>query len=600
MATNTGIEVTALKPSARAGDYYVRPDQTPSGIEQGLARLAGTMSKKQKEEDKATAENLHISDSLNNANDIHDFTAYAHESAGVVAHLKELRGRSYAHKWRTETENAYKEFAATSDEQGGDYHSFMAERKSVLAESFKGDRFMIAGAMSVMNEADQNMRAVHRQYLDARMRTNTSNELDANVDVHMASFLSGNKTIQTVATDIDDMVQTAHLTGGITNSKGNEQVFNRAVAKYKETGDYNYYRLASQLKFAKGKNGTVNTKAESVLGDAFEHVEYEAQKAQTLSDQQAEKQKKIDIQDAWNTINAKFFDNPNYNVTAEDSRSLTVLGIKQTAINAVRDSYATMNDVTRGQRHVEYAASIRAQINDAMYDPNGVQVTNDTLLASMVYGDIHPSDMASLQASLKSAAQATPLLQGPEIRDYKSTLIERAKKAFAYDDPANAAIIYNLENDFDEAFVEIIKGHYKQDGAMTPSNLELRAYANQAKDTIEMASQLKMDKQNEYLELEASYDALADTSAAQMDYSINDADMEDVEAMFQTVGGKKIKAALELDPLTPIKYKNSDGVVEIIPAHEALDLRIQAMYTIGGYGGYYVYRQYQKENRKGY
>jgi hypothetical protein len=81
-----------------------------------------------------------------------------------------------------------------------------------------------------------------------------------------------------------------------------------------------------------------------------------------------------------------------------------------------------------------------------------------------------------------------------------------------------------------------------------------------------MASQLKMDKQNEYLELEASYDAIADTSAATMDYSINDADMEDVEQLFETKGGKKIKAALELDPLTPIKYTNSDGVVEIIPA----------------------------------
>ena len=150
MATKTGNEVTALRPAAQSGDFYVRPDQTPSGIEEGLARLADTKSKQQKLEDKATAENLHISDSLNNADSIHDFSAYTQESPGVIAHLKELRGKSFANKWRTESEDAYNKWRMEANETGTDFPTFMAERKTQVADGLQGDRCMTSGALGAI------------------------------------------------------------------------------------------------------------------------------------------------------------------------------------------------------------------------------------------------------------------------------------------------------------------------------------------------------------------------------------------------------------------------------------------------------------------
>ena len=96
MATNTGIEVTALKPSARAGDYYVRPDQTPSGIEQGLARLAGTQNKKLNEQAKIEAQEAALTESMdfNNVEALHNKDAYAQESPAFMAYLSEIRVRT--------------------------------------------------------------------------------------------------------------------------------------------------------------------------------------------------------------------------------------------------------------------------------------------------------------------------------------------------------------------------------------------------------------------------------------------------------------------------------------------------------------------------
>jgi hypothetical protein len=345
MATNTGIEVTALRPAAQSGDFYVRPDQTPSGIEEGLARLANTKSKQQQIEDKATAENLHISDSLNNADSIHDFSAYTQESPGVIAHLKELRGKSFANKWRTESEDAYNKWRMESNETGTDFPTFMAERKTQLADVLQGDRFMTSGALGVINETEYGMRAKHRSFLDTRMRTEVKSQMGQSIDTDMASINAGTMTIQQVADNTEAMVLTAHATGGMTKAEGNKMVFDHAITKYVSTQDENYLLLARVSRFATGGGKAINTNAESVIQQATDQVVARREAVQRGLAVEAKNAKDKAVQDSWNDANDFFYQNPHKELPTEMIYALTSNGISMVTITGVQDAFQKNADV---------------------------------------------------------------------------------------------------------------------------------------------------------------------------------------------------------------------------------------------------------------
>jgi len=610
MATNTGIEVTALRPAAQAGDFYVRPDQTPSGIEQGLARLAGTMSAKQKIEDKANAENLHISDSLNNAKDIHDFSAYAHESAGVVAHLKELRGRSYANRWRTETENAYKEFAANSDEGGGDYHDFMSKRKAELATAFNGDRFMISGAMGVMNEADQNMRAVHRQFLDQRMRDNTKTEVENQVDVYMDSFKKGNLRIVDVAAQIDDVVQTAHNTGGITNTKGNEAVFLAVVEKYKTTKDPNYMLLAGKLKFAKGKQGAVNTKSEAILAQAFEYVEYESEKEQNSLDAAEAKAKVQAKEDGWKTLNDKWLDDRNYNPTKEEMQVLLNAGVTRAQLNSARDAWAASENDSYTDFHKEQSALVIDRINSNIFNPNGVPVTSEMIQDLLGSKKIHPNDLATINQALKTAQSVTPLLNRPAINTFRKDMVDKLEKSFmGIQSAPNSAAVASLKDSFDRAFIEQLENHYAQNQE-TPNENELRSYAQLARNEATEERTVEQEELKVSNKQAAKVEATVTASEKTMGrFTEPDATMEGLQALLGTRLGRQLADDLAEDPyiLVPFKikgYQDNFGKVDdktvMIPVHEVLERTLKGSKKDGnGNGAFYLYTLLMQQQRQG-
>jgi len=606
MATNTGIEVTALRPAASAGDFYVRPEAYDPSVANGLARLSGTMNKKQKVEDKLTAENLHISDSLNNAKDIHDFSAYAHESAGVVAHLKELRGRSYANRWRTDTENAYKEFAANSDEGGGDYHDFMASRKAELAEAFNGDRFMISGAMGVMAEADQNMRAVHRQFLDQRMRTNTKTELDSQVDVYMDSFKKGNLRIQDVASQIDDAVQTAHNTGGITNTKGNESVFLATVQKYKTTGDPNYLLLAGKLKFARGKQGSVNTKSEAILSEAFEYVEYESEKEQNSLDKAQAKalaQAKVDSQ---KVVNDKWLKDRDYNPSKEEIQALLDSGHTIMQINSQRNAWATSANTTRTEEHTIAAANVIDKINSNIFNPNGVPVTSDSIQEMLGSKQIHPNDLATINQALKTAQAVTPLLNRPAINTFRKDMVDKLEKSFmGVQSAPNSAAVASLKDSFDRAFIEQLENHYSQ-SQETPNENELRSYALMARTEATEERSVEQEELKVVSQQASKVKTISDASEETMDSVFeSDATVEGLQALLKTRLGRQLAFDLAQDPfiLVPFTIPGFEDQFQqvpdrevMIPVHEVLERTLKGSKKAGaGNGGFYLYNQLMKQ-----
>ncbi len=122
MATNTGIEVTALRPAASAGDFYVRPEAPNSGIAEGLARLAGTRNKKLNEQAKIEAQEAALTESMdfNNVEALHNKEAYAQESPAFMAYLSEIRGKNHASALVSKMQSDWQEQKSGFNDTGSD------------------------------------------------------------------------------------------------------------------------------------------------------------------------------------------------------------------------------------------------------------------------------------------------------------------------------------------------------------------------------------------------------------------------------------------------------------------------------------------------
>jgi len=582
MATNTGIEVTALRPAASAGDFYVRPEAYDPSVANGLARLSGTMNKKQNAEAKLTAENLHISDSLNNSNDLHNFDAYVQESPAVIAYLKELRGRSYANQWRTKVEGEYNEWRMNSDESGMDFAGFMAERKTELADALQGDRYMTSGAMNVINEADHNMRSSHRSFLDQRMRVDVQEQMGENISAYMSSMKQGDLGIGQVASQVDDMVQLAHDTGGLNRSKGNSDMFDNVVAKYRATGDYDYLLLAQNLKFAKGANGHVNAKAQLVLEQAKDEVEADHNRELARKGREDAAANVTEKQSAWNDFYEFTGENPNAAIPPEMVLELTSRGVSMSTINTQRDAVASAGDIKYGDRHSSVKAAILLKVASNTYNNKGLGINYNTISEMIGDGTLHPNDAPAVIAAMKTAEKATPLLHSVTVKGFKGTMMDELKNSFNYKSPANAKRVADLERSYDIAFTRLISQHYTQgsDGQQPsrPTPAELSQYAAQAETVIKQSSQFMVQQNKEHDVYISSLTTAASNSEDEMSFYSNDAEIDNVEAVFLTPDGAKLKRMLLEDPMMIQPFNGVD-----MPVWEILDEMSE------GYGGFHVW-----------
>ena len=556
MATNSGIEVTALRPAAQSGDFYVRPDQTPSGIEEGLARLANTKSKQQQIEDKATAENLHISDSLNNADSIHDFSAYTQESPGVIAHLKELRGKSFANKWRTESEDAYNKWRMESNETGTDFPTFMAERKTQLADVLQGDRFMTSGALGVINETEYGMRAKHRSFLDTRMRTETKSQMGQSIDSDMASINAGTMTIQQVADNTEDMVLTAHATGGMTKAEGNKMVFDHAITKYVSTGDDNYLLLAVDAKNAKAKA----------------------------------------VQDSWNDANDFFYQNPHKELPTEMIYALTSNGISMVTITGVQDAFQENAEVgtEKLNHHTNYYNAVLADIKNSAYNPEGNMVTNAKIFKMVSEDKIHPDDAASLINSLDQSNKVTPILKQPIVKDFKGDITRALEQSTMYKSKTNADAVAQLGRSFDAAMSRIIQHHYNTTGNK-PTTSELSSYNLQAEAEINQEKEIVKAQVLAHQEFVSGVAKVAEESKEKNDTFSANASLDNINTVFESSDkGRELKRLIDEDPLQLDVYEG-----EQMQVWKILDLQLKALNdgfgNMGGTGAFATYFENNKE-----
>lgn len=602
MATNTGIEVTALRPQAQAGDFYVRPDQTSTGIEEGLARLANTKSKQQQILDRAKAEELAISDSFNGSN-IHNMDAYAHHSKAVQSHLKELRGRTSGYNYKRENEIAYNEWRLQSSETGEDFPEWMAERKAKFAQTLGDDRFLIAGAMGAMNESEQNLNAIHNSFLHTRVREETKRGVLDNVDYYV-SEMGNSLSLIDIVSQIDDAVVTADMTGGMSKSEGNQLVFEHVLEMYKDTGNDNYRLLANNLRYAVGTGKTLNSKARQAINSAMEHVQYEEDKRVASQEKEAAAALEQAKKDAWATVNNKWLENPSYNITKEETKALLDAGVSINSINSVRDNWAASNDKPYTEEHTVRSAELRAQIQNSMFNPSGNTITSEMILAEMVVGEIHPKDVSGLLSYLASAEQATPLLQSPTVRERRTVLVDELKQAFyGISSPANAAIVRATTERFDKAFVSLINKHYANPAAGRPTESELNAYADQAMESTEQKASEETAKVAEQNEKQSNYNKAVEDSKKRLSFlGVDDTDEEFVGKVLNTSAGERLHRLIQEDPFQLVPYEvpayqdqfgSRPAETINIPAHQALE-RLMKDLPGGGRGGFYFYNEYLK------
>ena len=568
MATNAGIEVTQLRPQAQTRDNYVRPQGTNSGIQQGLARLAGNIDKKQTAEAKARAEEIHIQDSLNSASNLHNFDAFTQESPAVIAHLKELRGRSYANQWRMQVENDYNEWRMGSKEDGMDFQGFMAERKTTLADTLKGDRFLTAGALGVINETEYNMRQTHRSFLDQRMRNNVVEELGNNIQVYMTSMKSGDLRIGDVARQVDDAVQLTHETGGLERTKGNKLMFQKAIDMYTSTGDEDYYFLAKNLRYAKGKGNTVGRpEALDILDRAKRTVDDRSVRQQ--AQQQAASKKQADLAKAssMDDVYAAL-------LTGEDSEEAMLAAISNgnnaTTVKANVDAFLSLKAGDREQRddQTTYGGALLAAIHNSTGNPRGIAVTREDIANGVANGTLHTEQVDSLLKALHSAEKAQPILLNGLVQNHRRTMVAELENSKLYASPSFAKKVGNLKRDYDLAFTKLIDTHYVN-GGTDPTDMELMQYTTQAEVQITQSTKALQDQKADFDAHLEEIDKAALKSASSTEYLSNDPEKDNLEAFItQDDRASVLIQMLKEDPF--IEYE--EGVM----AWQALDIIVGA------------------------
>lgn len=593
MATNTGIEVTALRPAAQAGDFYVRPDQTPSGIEQGLARLAGTMSAKQKIEDKLTAENLYISESLNESDDVRDFSAYAHQSAGVVSHLKELRGLTLGHAWRTETEQAANEWRVNSSETGEDFPTFMAERKAALAEKLGGDRFMTAGALGIIKETEYALNAQHRSFLDTRMREETKTNMTNAMDV-FASNIGNGLSIVDAAAQVEEMVMTSHATGAVDKAAGNEMMFNHAIEMFKTTSNPNYRLLARNLRWATGGGEVVNSKAMAVLKEATDYVAAEQARKEKDSAYQAKAATDAAVSKDLLSLNNFFKQHPYKAVDPEIQASLIANGFKQSEINLIRTAY--QNEVEAPQalnpQQTNNGNSIYAQIDANGFNPAGSPVTIAFINREVMKGRLHPSQAQGLMARLTSATKNKPLIDSPIFRQFQEQQVNKILNKSSYKSRATATAAANLHDVLEQEMNALLNNHYSKDGAETPTNNEMMDYTRDAlAATQEERTVIKAKVATDQEYMDTLSDAALSSKAKELKFFGTDqklwgtgASTKDVEEFFaNSPQGPELEALMKEDPMQLKPYGGEE-----VPVWQIMEKSMLASdYGAGGFHSWF-------------
>ena len=497
MATNTGIEVTALRPAASAGDFYVRPDQTSSGVSQGLARLAGTMNTKQNAEAKIRAEEAALSESLDvgNVEALHNREAYAQESPAFMAYLSEIRGKNHASAMVSKLQSDWQAQRAGFDDTGADFEGFLRENMSQTVEAFNGNRYMMAGASGVFAEATHNIRAQNRQYVDNRTRESLKAEFSSETGSTALALASNAMPYDVAKATLENSIQTVAGVGGMTLGEASEQSFKELVAFYGTTdGDSaKVLKLINSHPYVTGPNGKEPTRLEGIIliDNAIQTRSDNAYRESERAYVQQERAKTQQLEDTATTIQTMLIKDPTSQIPDELKSAYVQSGGLISTLQSYELNALALHTKPVSKEHKEYANNILADIYKETYKPESRVTINDILVDASL-GFIHPSQVADLMQKVQQASQVAPLGEKREVTDARNRFTESIVGSSSDLSAPIRKRKAKLEIAFDEGFREAVSKWYS-DGNEDPNFSQLTDMVQDLSTKLKVVADLETD-----------------------------------------------------------------------------------------------------------
>ena len=466
MATNTGIEVTALRPAASAGDFYTRPEAYDPAMANGLARLAGEASKKQNADAKIRAEEAALTESLDSGNvkALHDREAYAQESPAFMAYLSEIRAKNHTSAMVSKLQSDWLAQRAGFDDTGADFEGFLRENMAQIVEDFKGNRYMMAGASGVIAEATHNIRAQNRQYVDNRTRESLIVEFSNETGTTALALASGTMTYDVASAKLEQSIQNIASVGGMTIGKASEQSFKELVAfsATAEGGSSDVLKLINSHPYITGPDGNKPTRLEGIImvDNAIQTRSNNAYQESERAFVQAERAKEQTREDTATTIQTMLIKDPTAQIPNALKSAYVSSGGQLATLQSYEANALALSKKPVSVEHTEGYNRVLASIYKETYNPAN-RVTIDDILVEASLGFIHPSQVGDLMQKVQQASQVAPLGEKREVTVARQRFVESIVGTSSEMSGATRKRGANLEKAFDVGFREAVSNWYE-------------------------------------------------------------------------------------------------------------------------------------------
>ena len=463
MATNTGIEVAALRPAASAGDFYVRPEAPNSGIAEGLARLAGTRNKKLNEQAKIEAQEAALTESMdfNNVEALHNKEAYAQESPAFMAYLSEIRGKNHASALVSKMQSDWQEQKSGFNDTGSDFESFLKDGFAKVTEDLRGDRYMMTGASGVFAEAAHNLRAVNRQYVDKRSREALQVEFSESIGGIAADLVSGKINPETAFLQMEDQIEVVSGVGGMTKSAASEQSFKDLASYYAAKGGDGVLKLLNQHPYVTGPNGKAPTRLDGItlIEGAIKTRSDEVYRQQERTYVQTERAKDELRQETATTIQTLLIEDPTAGISDELKSAYIRSGGQLATLESFESNALLLHNTSVTQDHEIRYNQLLGDIYKNTYNP-AKRIKIDDILTESALALIHPSQVADLMLKVQQSNMVAPLGQKPEVTTARTRFVESIVGVSPSQSNATRTRAANLEDAFDEGFRQAVTEWY--------------------------------------------------------------------------------------------------------------------------------------------
>lgn len=579
MATNTGIEVTALRPAASAGDFYVRPETKNTGIAQGLARLSGTMNKRQNAEDKIRAEEAALTESLDagNIEALHNGQAYAQESPAFMAYLNEVRGKNHASAMVSKLQSDWQAQREGFDDTGSDFEGFLRDGLSQSVEDFRGNRYMLAGASGVFAEATHNLRAQNRQYVDGRTRESLQVEFSQETGTTALALAGGAMTLEVASATLEQSIQNVSGVGGMTLGQASEQSFKELVAfmATPEGGSSDVLKLVNSHPYITGPKGKEPTRLDGILmvERAIQTRSDNAYREGERSFAQEERAKEQQKEETATTIQTMLIKDPSAQIPDALKSAYVSSGGQLATLQSYESNALALSKKPVSNKHTDSYNRVLADIYKETYNPAN-RVTIDEILVEASLGFIHPSQVGDLMQKVQQASQVAPLGEKREVTVARQRFVESIVGTSSEMSGATRKRGANLEKAFDVGFREAVSNWYEA-GNEDPNFAQVTEMVNSVSTGLKSIA----DADTEDIRLETLRNGNIRKAKKWAEISQpflgSPPSVEEVESNISKSNGKYdgYFAHVLDDPLKVIKYEERNGVIKEGPAIEWMDIK---------------------------